>query len=260
ALPVGFVLPVDVGWPIFALVVWVAAYFGASIGASKADTLLGLAGLSTRPLIRATPYSEGHQTDARLLDTSAIIDGRILGLVRSGLLEGDLLVPCFVLDELGGIADGSDPVRRRRGRRGLDLLAYLKTCPGVEVHVLDDEVPEHVEVDAKLIALARRIGCGIVTVDRPLQKVAELRGVTCLNPEALSEVLRDAYVPGETMNLDIVRPGREVGQGVGFLPDGTMVVVGDAAGLIGSQVEVRVTGNLQTSVGLLLFANLAGGE
>ncbi|MHB1787494.1 MAG: hypothetical protein ACYCS7_15425 [Acidimicrobiales bacterium] len=259
-LPLGFVLPSDVGWPIFTLVVWVGGYFGAVVGASRADALLGLAGLSSRPLIKASPYGAHYQSDAHLLDTSAIIDGRVLPLVRTGLLKGDLLVPCFVLDELQGIADGADPVRRRRGRRGLDLLDYLKTYPGVEVHVLDDEVPEHAEVDAKLVSLGRRIGCGIVTVDQPLQKVAELQGVSCLNPELLSDVLREAYVPGETMNLSIVRTGREDGQGVGFLPDGTMVVVGDAAGLVGSEVEVRVTGNLSTSVGLLLFASLVGSE
>jgi uncharacterized protein YacL len=161
-----------------------------------------------------------------------------------------------VLDELQSIADAQEPTRRRRGQRGLDLLSALQHLPGSEVHVLDDEVVEHDEVDAKLVALARRLEVGLLTLDTNLQRVAELQGVRCLSLHRLAEGLQPVLVPGETVRLPISREGKEPGQGVGFLDDGTMVVVGDAAALIGSEVEVRITGNAQTSVGRMLFATV----
>jgi uncharacterized protein YacL len=233
--------------------VWIGVYEGAGIAARRADDLLALAGLSTRPLVRATPY---RGADAALVDTSAIIDGRLLAVARAGFLQCALLVPRFVLDELQSIADAQDPLRRRRGQRGLDLLGALQAQPGVDVHVLDDEVVEHEEVDAKLVALARRLEVGLLTVDANLQRVAQLQGVRCLNLDRLASGLRPVHVPGETLKIPIAREGKEPGQGVGFLDDGTMVVVGDAAPLVGQEVEVRITGNVQTSVGRMLFATV----
>ncbi|HZQ28766.1 MAG TPA: PIN domain-containing protein [Acidimicrobiales bacterium] len=256
-VPAVLILPGRVGGPIMALTVWAGAYHGYQWGARKSEGLLAMAGLSTRPLVRATPYSAHTESDALLVDTSALLDGRLIPLARSGFLQGALLVPPFVLDELQGIADAQDPTRRRRGRRALELLDALRQMTGVEVHVLDDEVPEHVEVDAKLVALAKRLRVGLITLDEPLQRVAELQGIRCLSPQRLSDGLRPAHVSGDVLQIGIARDGKEPGQGVGFLDDGTMVVVSDAASYVGKEVEVRVNSSVQTSVGPMLFATLA---
>lgn len=257
AIPIALLVPTQLGWPVVGLVVWVGAYWGFSMGWRKSDELLALAGLSTRPLVRATPLGDLVEQDAVLVDTSAVIDGRLLSLARAGFLRDLLLIPQFVLDEIQTIADAQEPTRRRRGRRGLELLDALRHFPGVEVHVLDDEVPEYDEVDAKLIALAKRIGARLLTVDEPLQRLAELQGVSCLSLHRLSDGLKPVYVPGEVIRLPIAKPGREPGQGVGYLDDGTMVVVADATGLVGQEVDVRITSNVNTSVGRMLFASLA---
>ena len=255
-VPLVIVLPGLWGWPLLALLIWIGLYLGWRIAAQKYEELLALAGLSTRPLVRATPYG-GGEIDAHLIDSSAIVDGRLLAVTRAGFLKGALLVPRFVLDEVQSIADAQDPVRRRKGRRGLDLLDALRSQPGSEVHVLDDEVVELDDIDAKLVALARRLKVDLVTTDEPLQRVAELQGVRCLNLARLADGLRPVHVAGEVIRLPIAREGREPGQGVGFLDDGTMVVVGDAAGLVGKEVDVRITGNVRTALGTMLFASVS---
>jgi uncharacterized protein YacL len=256
-LPALVFLPGSWGGPIIALTIWVGAYQGYQWGAKKSEGLLAMAGLSTRPLVRATPYSPHSEGDAVLVDTSAVIDGRLLSLAKSGFLNKPLLIPPFVLDELQGIADAQDPTRRRRGRRALEVLDALRQVPGIEVHVLDDEVPEIEEVDAKLIALAKRLRVSLLSLDEPLQRIAELQGVRCLSLQKLTDGLRPVVVPGEAVRVQITRKGKEPGQGVGFLDDGTMVVVGDAEELIGQEVEVRVNSNVSTSMGRMLFASLA---
>jgi uncharacterized protein YacL len=260
-VPFVVLLPGLWGWPVFGLVVWTGAYLGWRLTSRKYEDLLALAGLSTRPLVRATPYGS-DDNGAHLLDTSAIIDGRLLAIVRAGFLKGPLLVPRFVLDELQTIADAQDPTRRRRGRRGLDLLDALRSSAGVEVVVLDDEVVEHEEVDAKLVALAKRLKVDLVTLDEPLQRIAELQGVRCLSLHRLSDGMRPVHVAGEVIRLPISRAGKEPGQGVGFLDDGTMVVVADGEPLVGREVDARITGNVKTAVGNMLFASIseAGGQ
>ena len=253
-IPALLLIPGRAGWPVVGLVIWVGAYWGFALGSKKSEDLLGLAGLSSRPLVRATPY--GTEQHAVLVDTSAVIDGRLLSLTRAGFLRDAVLVPRFVLDELQTIADAQDPARRRRGRRGLEMLQALQQFPDVEVHVLDDEVPEHDEVDAKLVALARRLKVRLLTVDSALQKVAELQGIQCLSVHRLTEGLRPVHVPGEVIRVALTREGKEPGQGVGFLDDGTMVVVADARELVGREVAVRVTSNVQTSLGRMLFASI----
>jgi uncharacterized protein YacL len=253
-IPAVVLMPHLSGWPVLGLLVWIGLYEGFRIGARKSEELLAMAGLSTRPLVQASRY--GGNADAVLVDSSAAIDGRLLALAQAGFLRGALLVPRFVLDEMQGIADAAEPARRRRGRRGLEVLDALQGDPRVVLHVLDDEVPEFVMVDAKLVALARRLDVGLMTTDFNLQRVAELQGVTCLNLNQLAEGLRPVHVPGELLRMTITRPGREEGQGVGFLDDGTMVVIGDASELVGQTVSVRVTSNVQTSVGRMLFASL----
>ncbi len=255
ALPAVLLLPGLWGWPIFGLIVWTGVSLGWRVASRKSEDLLALAGLSTRPLVRATPF--GPESDAHLVDTSAIIDGRLLAIARAGFLRGPLLVPRFVLDELQSIADAQDPIRRRKGRRGLDLLEALQGLRGVDVHILDDEVVEHEEVDAKLVALARRLRVDLVTVDEPLQRVAELQGVKCLSLHRLSDGMRTVHVAGEVVRLPITRPGKEPGQGVGFLDDGTMVVVADGETLVGREVDARITGNAKTAMGTMLFASVS---
>lgn len=251
ALPALFLLPVTVGWSVLGLIVWIGVYEGYSIAARKAEDLLALAGLSTRPLVRVNPWGKADEAD--LVDTSAIIDGRLLAVARAGFLQASLLVPQFVLDELQSIADAADPVKRRKGQRGLDLLRSLQRQPGVDVHIIEHEVADFDDVDAKLLSLARQLKVGLVTVDGNLQRVAELQGVRCLNLERLASGLRPALVAGESVRLHIDRTGTEDGQGVGFLDDGTMVVVGGAADRVGCEVEVRITGHVQTSVGRMFF-------
>lgn len=256
SVPAGLVLPAPYGWLSVGLCTWAGVFQGFRTGARKSDQLLAMVGLSSRPLVRASPYgSEEHE--AVVVDTSAVIDGRLLGLARAGFLKGALLVPRFVLDELQGIADAQDPIRRRRGRRGLETLEAMQHQSGIEVHVLDEEVPEHEEVDAKLVSLARRLKASLLTVDEPLQRVAELQGVRCLSLRRLADGVRPVHVPGEVVLLPITREGKEPGQGVGFLDDGTMVVVSDAAPMIGREIEVRITSNVQTSMGRMLFASVA---
>ncbi len=255
-IPIATLLPGRVAWPLVGLMVWVGAYQGCTYGSRRSDELLALAGLSSRPLVRASPLGEDREQDAVLVDTSAVVDGRLLPLARAGFLRDALLVPRFVLDELQGIADSQDLSRRRRGRRGLEMLEALGEQTDVQVHVLDDEVPEHEEVDAKLVALARRLRTSLLTVDEPLQRVAELQGVRCLSVRRLAEGLRPPHVAGDVLRVPLSRPGKEAGQGVGFLDDGTMVVVSDAAALVGQEIDVRVTSHVQTSMGRMLFASL----
>jgi uncharacterized protein YacL len=256
SVPAALLVPAPYGWFGVGLCTWAGVLQGFAIGARKSDQLLAMAGLSSRPLVRASPYGSEEQ-EAVVMDTSAVIDGRLLGLARAGFLKGALLVPRFVLDELQAIADAQDPNRRRRGRRGLEMLEAMQHQSGIEVHVLDDEVPEHEEVDAKLVALARRLKANLLTVDEPLQRVAELQGVRCLSLRRLADGVRPVHVPGEVVLVPITREGKEPGQGVGFLDDGTMVVVGDAAPMVGREIEVRITSNVQTSMGRMLFASLA---
>src|SRR5438477_8876354 len=259
-IPAVVLVPGLSGWPILGLLVWIGLYEGFRIGARKSEELLAMAGLSTRPLVRASRYGGNVAPDAVLIDSSAAIDGRLRAVTTAGFLRGALLVPRFVLDELQGIADAAEPARRRRGRRGLEILDGLQGDPRVSLHVVDDEVPEFDEVDAKLVALARRLDVGLLTTDFNLQRVAELQGVTVLNLNRLAESLRPVHVPGEVVRFTVSRTGRDPGQGVGFLDDGTMVVVSGAAHLVGQQISPRVTSNVQTSVGRMLFASLDPAE
>ena len=255
-VPIIIVVPHFIGLPLYSLLTWLAASAGARVAVHRSGELLALAGLSTRPLVRATTFGADPEGDAALVDSSAAIDGRVLALARAGFLPGPLLVPRFVLEEIQSIADAQDPSRRRRGRRGLEVLQAIRSM-GTAVHVLDDQMVEHTEVDAKLVALALRLKVGLLTVDEALQRVAELQGVRCLNPGQLAESIRPEHSSGDLLRVPISRTGRDEGQGVGFLEDGTMVVVTDADGLVGSEIDVRVTGQVQTSLGTMLFAAVA---
>lgn len=189
----------------------------------------------------------------KILDTSAIIDGRIAEICKSGFIEGALVVPRFVLEELQRIADSSDPLKRAKGRRGLDILNAIQKYEGMDVKVVDRDFPKIKEVDSKLVALAITIDAKIITNDYNLNKVAQLQGVQVLNINELAHALKPAVLPGETLSVQIVREGKEPGQGIAYLEDGTMVVVEEAKRFLGKTIEVTVTSILQTAAGLMIF-------
>jgi len=196
--------------------------------------------------------------DGLLLDTSAIIDGRLVDIFRANFLSGPVLVPRFVLRELQLIADDPDSARRRRGRRGLDVLSRLSELPGLHLEVLDAD-PGEAQVDDKLVSLARSLPAGLMTTDHNLEQVARVQGVRVLNPNQLAVAVRKAFMPGDRLQALITGEGREEGQGVAYLDDGTMIVIEEAAALKGSEAAVVVTSSLQTNVGRMIFARLEDG-
>ena len=189
-----------------------------------------------------------------LMDTSVIIDGRITDIARTGFLSGTLLIPRFVLNELQHIADSSDKLRRQRGRRGLEVLAHLQKDPKIPVRISDIDVEGTREVDDKLVILARQMHAPILTNDFNLNRVAELQGVPILNINELANAVKAVYLPGEEMVVRVIQEGREAKQGVGYLDDGTMIVVQDGSDYIGDEVKTSVTKVLQTAAGRMIFA------
>ncbi|MCB8935434.1 MAG: PIN domain nuclease [Anaerolineae bacterium] len=199
---------------------------------------------------------EGEDTHVILLDTSVIIDGRILDIGRTGFIRHTLLVPNFVLRELQHIADSADSLRRNRGRRGLDILSMLQNESPVPVRITDMDAPQTRDADSKLVVLARRLGCPIMTNDYNLNKVAELQGITVLNINDLANAVKASLLPGEELRVTIIQEGKEYGQGVGYLDDGTMVVVEDGQRVLNRTENVIVTKVLQTAAGRMIFAKL----
>lgn len=191
-----------------------------------------------------------------LLDTSVIIDGRIIDICKTKFLEGKMVVPRFVLKELQQIADSTDPIKRQRGRRGLDILHTIQKSEGVDITLHEEEFPETPEVDAKLVKLAKLLEAKILTVDFNLNRVASIQGVKVLNINELANALKPVVFPGEEMRLRLLKEGKEHNQGVGYLDDGTMVVVEEARRLIGQEVKVVVTSVLQTQAGRMIFTKL----
>ncbi len=189
-----------------------------------------------------------------LMDTSVIIDGRVADIARTGFLAGELLIPRFVLNELQYIADSGDSLRRQRGRRGLEVLAQLQKDPIIPVRISDIDVEGSRGVDDKLVILARQLRAPVLTNDFNLNRVAELQGVTILNINELANAVKAVYLPGEMLNVRIIQEGRESGQGVGYLDDGTMVVVQEGDNHIGIEIDVVVTKVLQTAAGRMIFS------
>jgi len=189
----------------------------------------------------------------KILDTSVIIDGRIADICETGFLEGTLVAPQFVLRELQQVADSSDSLKRNRGRRGLDVLQRIQKMPHMQVQIVENDFPEVREVDLKLIELARDMSAKIVTNDFNLNKVAQLRGVAVLNINELANSLKPVVLPGEVLRVFILKEGKEAGQGVAYLDDGTMVVVDQGKRALGKTIEVTVTSVLQTTAGKMIF-------
>lgn len=243
-----FLEPTYLAVSISAFVSIVVITFTMRLAARKRVELFGVLGVM--------PTFEGLSGGC-LLDSSAAIDGRVLSLFRAGLLPQPLCVPSFIIWELQGIADSGDPMRRRRGQRGLDMLATLREA-GVEVRVLDEDPAGTTEPDAKLVVVARRRGIPIVTSDSNLAKAAEIQGIAVLNLHKLSEMVRAPVLPGEILKIEIARAGREKGQGVAFMDDGTMVVVEGGADHVGDEVDAEVTNVLNQDTGRIVFATVLG--
>src|SRR5215510_3925686 len=199
---------------------------------------------------------EAKEENPKLLDTSVIIDGRVADICETGFLEGTLIIPQFVLRELQQIADSSDPIKRNRGRRGLDILQRIQRSVDVHVKILEQDFPKIRDVDSKLVALGKDLGAKILTNDFNLNKVAELQGVPVLNVNQLANAVRPVVLPGELMNVHILKEGKEYGQGVAYLDDGTMVVVDSARKYVGKNIDVIVTSVLQTTAGRMIFTRL----
>ena len=222
-------------------------YIGLVVGASKGE-MLNLAALGGL-------FSSEKQTkrSSKILDTSVIIDGRIADVCATGFVDGILVIPQFVLRELQQVADSADPLKRNRGRRGLDILQKIQKMASITVQIVDDDFPQVREVDMKLIELAKAYEAKIVTNDFNLNKIAQLHGVEVLNINELANSLKPIVLPGETMRVFILKEGKEYNQGVAYLDDGTMVVVDNAKKMISKTIDISVTSVLQTTAGKMIF-------
>lgn len=227
---------------------------GSSMMVTRGKDVLAMLGMSP------THELYEHSRHVLLLDTSVIIDGRIADIAKTGFVRGTLLVPRFVLDELQHIADSQDALRRNRGRRGLEILNRLQKDEGLSIEISEHTVPEVHEVDGKLTCLAQELDCPIVTNDYNLNRVAELQGIQVLNINGLANAVKSVLLPGESLQVQIIQEGREAGQGVGYLDDGTMVVVEDGRRHIDATVHVTVTRVLQTVAGRMIFGQIQNGR
>jgi len=222
------------------------SYIGLIVGAKKGEKF-------SLEEIKTALSKRKIEKRYKVLDTSVIIDGRIYDILGSGFLEGDLIVPEFVLKELQKVADSSDSLKRNRGRRGLDILQKMKKTSGINVQFSEMDFPDIPEVDHKLIELTKYLGGKIVTNDFNLNKIAQLRGVSVLNINELANALKPVVLPGESLRVFIIKEGKEASQGVAYLDDGTMVVVDNAKKHIGKNIEIIVTSVLQTTAGKMIF-------
>lgn len=257
-----FMGPIGKGFWLLSTIL--LGYLGLSVGIKKREELLALISNFIRfgkdKTLKAETKSGGT---VKVLDTSVIIDGRIAELCESGFVEGVLLIPTFVVDELRHIADSSDLLKRNRGRRGLDILNHMrKNLPDVKVQIYDNvrSLDDIAEVDAKLVKLAEKLGAKILTNDFNLNKVAELHGVKVLNINELANAVKPIVLPGEEMVVQVVKDGKELGQGLAYLDDGTMIVVDGGKRYKGQTVTVLVTSVLQTAAGRMIFAKLKSSD
>jgi uncharacterized protein YacL len=233
--------------PLLGVLYGVCGYMGLRIGFKKGEEihLLGWKLFS-----KNVPQSE----NVKILDTSVIIDGRIADITETGFIEGSLMIPQFVLNELQHIADSSDSIKRTRGKRGLEVLHHIQKQATVDVRIVDRDYPAVKEVDSKLIELAKEVRGKIITNDSNLNKVAELQGIQVLNINELANSIKPVVLPGEEINVKILKEGKEMGQGVAYLDDGTMIVVDNGRRQMGKTIDVIVTSVLQTPAGRMIFA------
>lgn len=236
----------------------ILGYLGMHLVVSKKSELAGWLHLHAEGSFDKKKNKDHHT--GKLLDTNVIIDGRVADIYRSGFLEGPIIVPVFVLEELQKIADSSDILKRNRGRRGLDILNHMRKNSKDDVIIVTNDFEDISEVDSKLVKLAREKNYKIVTNDYSLNKVAELQGVAVLNINDLAIAVKPAVIPGEQIFVQLVKSGKEEGQGVAYLEDGTMIVVENGSQCIGKEVPVIITSVLQTSAGKMIFAKLESDE
>jgi uncharacterized protein YacL len=238
--------------PIVATLLLTVGMVGVAL--SRRSALLAMMPFLHAKPTQATTPAQGHGLPQILVDTSVIIDGRIADIAAAGFVPGRLVVPRFVLAELQNIADSEDAMRRGRGRRGLEVLNQLREAKDVEVEIIGDDVTGIREVDAKLVALAQKFGCRVLTTDYNLNRVAQIQGVRVLNVNELSNAIRPVVLPGEELMVRVVQPGKERNRGVGYLADGTMIVVENGDKLMGQEVATEVTRVFQTVAGKMIFA------
>jgi uncharacterized protein YacL len=250
-----FVRDLPYGYALSSVLALLLAAMGASVGMNRRAELTALF------LGGGTLQSDGHRLPAVLLDTSVIIDGRILDIAKTGFLDMPLIILSSVLRELQMVADSADVTRRRRGRRGLDVLTEMQKDPTINLQVTEDESsPEGGDIDAHLVRTAKRKGWAIMTNDFNLNRIARLEGVSVLNLNELAQAMRPVAIPGEEIMVTVAREGKEPGQGVGSLDDGTMVVVQNGRRLINQTITAVVTSVIQTSAGRMIFAEPNGSE
>ncbi|MFS1514703.1 PIN/TRAM domain-containing protein [Chengkuizengella sp. SCS-71B] len=230
----------------------ILGYMGFRVGFSKKEEISSI--ISRKDQSKENRENEGFAGDHKILDTSVIIDGRIADICKTGFVEGTLVIPEFVLEELQHIADSSDLLKRNRGRRGLDILNKIQKELDVKVLIYEGDFEEISEVDSKLVKLAKVLMGKVVTNDYNLNKVCELQGVSVLNINDLANAVKPVVLPGEEMLVQVIKDGKENGQGVAYLDDGTMIVVEGGSDFIGTNIEVLVTSVLQTSAGRMIFA------
>lgn len=251
ALPLS-VLPTPLGETLpFASAV-LCSYLGVMVMVTREKEIFGLLGVR----LFKDRLGRKDKEETVLLDTSVIIDGRIADISQTGFIHGTVVIPRFVLNELQHIADSPDVLRRNRGRRGLDMLNKLQKESKAPIKISDVDIPEAREVDSKLVRLAKDLGCPVITNDYNLNRVAELQGIKVLNINELANAVKTVVLPGESLTVNIIQEGKELGQGVGYLDDGTMVVVEDGRRFIDQTIEVTVTRVLQTVAGRMIFAQL----
>jgi uncharacterized protein YacL len=241
-----------IGSGVIALGTVLGAWLGGAIGVRRGSDMTGLNAMLFPRAASDRPV--------KLVDTSSLVDGRIGDLAATGFIDGPLVVPEFVLRELQQIADSTDPRKRTRGKRGFEVVQRLQRIPGLVVEIESADVPDVKDVDEKLLALARARAAKVVTTDHTLNKRAEVVGVVVLNVNDLANALKPAVVAGEPMRVHVLREGKESGQGVAYLDDGTMVVVDQGKRWIGQTVDVTVTSVLQTSAGRIIFTRLRDEE
>lgn len=256
AYPVSY-LPEPLGQFLPFIVAAAFGYIGLTIAIVRPELVQGVRdrfAAKEAPVVPTESAVPQHEPVGVLLDTSVIIDGRIADICRTGFIQGELIVPLFVLNELQHVADSADTLRRNRGRRGLEILRQLQEDSPIPVHLLDRDAPTVREVDDKLIVLAKELGAAILTNDYNLNRVAELQSVQVLNVNELANAVKTVLLPGETFTIHVLQEGKEYNQGVGYLDDGTMVVVEEGGAYIGATIDVTVSKVLQTAAGRMIFA------
>jgi uncharacterized protein YacL len=261
-LIVGFLLylPISsIGIPVVGdllplLVSGLLGYLGFQVGFRKRDEIMAVFSIGRKDKSKRDGSNITANVEHKILDTSVIIDGRIADICRTGFIEGNLVIPSFVLEELQHIADSSDVLKRNRGRRGLDILNKIQKELKVNVQIWEGDFEDVSEVDSKLIKLAKHLNGKVVTNDFNLNKVCELQGVPILNINDLANAVKPVVLPGEELTVQVIKDGKEYGQGVAYLDDGTMIVVEGGREYIGNDVDVLVTSVLQTSAGRMIFA------